>query len=44
MKKLINDKERFLSDMLDGLKHRDPAIEVIEGTVVVRKDRKKKNV
>lgn len=42
MKKLINDKERFLSDMLDGLKHRDPAIEVIEGTVVVRKDRKKK--
>ncbi|MBY8910142.1 dihydroxyacetone kinase subunit DhaK [Salinicoccus roseus] len=44
MKKLINDKERFLSDMLDGLKHRDPAIEVIEGTVVVRKDRKKKGV
>lgn len=44
MKKLINDKEHFLSDMLDGLKHRDPAIEVIEGTVVVRKDRKKKGV
>jgi dihydroxyacetone kinase-like protein len=44
VKKLINDKERFLSDMLDGLKHRDPAIEVIEGTVVVRKDRKKKGV
>nr|WP_255620963.1 dihydroxyacetone kinase subunit DhaK [Salinicoccus sp. RF5] len=41
---MINDKERFLSDMLDGLKHRDPAIEVIEGTVVVRKDRKKKGV
>lgn len=44
MKKLINDKERFLSDMLDGLKQRDPHIEIIEDTVVVRKEKKSSGV
>lgn len=44
MKKLINQKESFLSDMLDGLKYSDTQSEVIEDTVVVRKKKKEKGV
>lgn len=44
MKKLINEKENFLSDMLDGLKFHDKHIDVIEDTVVVRKSKKQKGV
>lgn len=40
MKKLINHKEDFLSDMLDGLKFHDKHVNVIEDTVVVRKEKK----
>ncbi len=40
MKKLINEREYFLGDMLDGLKLHNPQINVIEDTVVVRKDKK----
>ena len=40
LKKLINEKEHFLGDMLDGLKFHDERVDVIEGTVVVRKDKK----
>ncbi|TVT28122.1 dihydroxyacetone kinase subunit DhaK [Salinicoccus cyprini] len=44
MKKLVNDRERFLADMLDGLKLRDENIDIIEETVVVRKNRKESGV
>src|SRR5699024_7952524 len=44
MKKIINQKESFLSDMLDDLKYRDTQIEVIEGTVAVRKKKRDKGV
>ncbi|MCG1010506.1 dihydroxyacetone kinase subunit DhaK [Salinicoccus sp. ID82-1] len=44
MKKLINDRESFLTDMLDGLELRDGNVDIIEGTVVVRKDKKKSGV
>ncbi|AKG72874.1 dihydroxyacetone kinase subunit DhaK [Salinicoccus halodurans] len=42
MKKLINEKENFLGDMLDGLKFHDKQVDVIEDTVVVRKKKKTK--
>ncbi len=44
MKKLINDKSHFLADMMDGLKYRDKKIEVVEETVVVRRNRKTSGV
>ncbi|GAA3730925.1 dihydroxyacetone kinase subunit DhaK [Salinicoccus jeotgali] len=44
MKKLINDKSHFLADMMDGLKYRDEKIEVIEETVVVRRNKKTSGV
>ncbi|MHC0551286.1 dihydroxyacetone kinase subunit DhaK [Salinicoccus sp. CNSTN-B1] len=44
MKKLINDKSHFLADMMDGLKYRDKKIEVVEETVVVKRNRKTSGV
>ena len=44
MKKLIKDRQQFLSDMLDGLKVANPELDVIEDTVVVRKDKKQNGV
>ncbi|MFC3419396.1 dihydroxyacetone kinase subunit DhaK [Salinicoccus hispanicus] len=44
MKKLMNDRESFLTDMIDGLKLRDEAIDIIEETVVVRRDKKQSGV
>ncbi|GAB3067996.1 dihydroxyacetone kinase subunit DhaK [Salinicoccus sesuvii] len=44
MKKLVNQRENFLGDMLDGLKLRDSNIEILEETIVVRKERKKSGV
>ena len=44
MKKLIKDRQQFLSDMLDGLKIANPELDVIEDTVVVRKDKKQSGV
>ncbi|MEX2948884.1 dihydroxyacetone kinase subunit DhaK [Staphylococcus warneri] len=40
MKKLIKDKQQFLSDMLEGIKIAHPELEVINDTVVVKKDKK----
>ena len=44
MKKLINNREHFVSDMLAGLKITDPNIDLIADTVVVRKQRKESGV
>lgn len=44
MKKLIKDRQQFLSDMLKGLKVANPELDVIEDTVVVRKDKKQTGV
>lgn len=44
MKKLINDREHFMHDMLAGLKLTDPKIDIIADTVVVRKNKKKSGV
>lgn len=44
MKKLINNRERFVSDMLTGLKYTDPKIELIADNVVVRKHKKESGV
>lgn len=44
MKKLIKDRQQFLSDMLDDLKVANPELDVIEDTVVVRKDKKQTGV
>ena len=44
MKKLINDRERFVSDMLTGLKYTDPKIDLIADNVVVRKHKKESGV
>lgn len=44
MKKLINDREQFVSDMLAGLKYNDPKIDIIEENVVVRKNKKESGV
>ena len=40
MKKLIHDREKFVSDMLTGLKYSDPKIDLIEDSIVVRKHKK----
>ncbi|AXV43062.1 dihydroxyacetone kinase subunit DhaK [Staphylococcus warneri] len=40
MKKLIKDKQQFLSDMLEGIKIAHPELEVINDNVVVKKDKK----
>lgn len=40
MKKLIKDKQQFLNDMLEGIKIAHPELEVINDTVVVKKDKK----
>lgn len=40
MKKLIHDREKFVSDMLIGLKYSDPKIDLIEDSIVVRKHKK----
>lgn len=44
MKKLINNREHFVGDMLAGLKITDPNIDIIADTVVVRKQRKESGV
>ena len=44
MKKLINNRERFVSDMLTGLKYTDPKIDLIADNVVVRKHKKESGV
>lgn len=44
MKKLINDREQFVSDMLTGLKYTDPKINLIADNVVVRKHKKESGV
>lgn len=44
MKKLINQKEDFISDMLDGLKFQDHKVKIIEDSVVVRKTKKESGV
>lgn len=44
MKKLINEKSHFLADMMDGLKYRDKKTDVIEETVVVRRNKKASGV
>lgn len=44
MKKLINDRERFVSDMLTGLKYTDLKIDLIADNVVVRKHKKESGV
>lgn len=44
MKKLINNREHFVSDMLAGLKLTDPKIDIIADTVVVRKHRNESGV
>lgn len=44
MKKLIKDKQTFLSDMLEGLKVANPELDVIEDTIVIRKDKKQSGV
>lgn len=44
MKKLINDREHFVNDMLAGLKYSDPKIDIIEENVVVRKNKKESGV
>ena len=36
MKKLIKDKQQFLSDMLEGIKIAHPELEVINDNVVVK--------
>ena len=40
MKKLIKDKQQFLSDMLECIKIAHPELEVINDNVVVKKDKK----
>jgi len=40
MKKLLNDKTQFVSDMLKGMVLSDDTHEVIEDSVIVRKDKK----
>ena len=40
MKKLIKDKQQFLSDMLEGIKIAHPELEVINDNVVVKKNKK----
>ena len=40
MKKLIKDKQQFLSDMLEGIKIAHPELEVINDNVVIKKDKK----
>lgn len=44
MKKLINEREQFVSDMLAGLKYSDPKIDLIEDSIVVRKQKKDSGV
>lgn len=44
MKKLINDREQFVSDMLTGLKYTDLKIDLIADNVVVRKHKKESGV
>lgn len=44
MKKLIDNREHFVSDMLAGLKLTDPKIDIIADTVVVRKHKKESGV
>lgn len=42
MKKLINKKETFLTDMLEGLLIAHPELDVVANTVVVKKSQKRK--
>lgn len=44
MKKLINKKETFLTDMLDGLLIAHPELDLIANTVIVKKDKKEHGV
>lgn len=44
MKKFVKEREDFVKDMLDGLEYRDQKVEVIDETVVVRKNKKENGV
>ena len=44
MKKLINKKETFLTDMLEGLLIAHPELDLIANTVIVKKDKKEHGV
>lgn len=44
MKKLIQHKQDFLKDMLEGMQYANPAIEVIHDTIVVRQTKKQSGV
>lgn len=44
MKKLINKKETFLTDMLEGLLIAHPELDLIANTVIVKKAKKEKGV
>ena len=44
MKKLIKDKQDFLSDMLDGFLIAHPELDIIEDTIIVKKDKKTSGV
>ncbi|MBI5974430.1 dihydroxyacetone kinase subunit DhaK [Staphylococcus canis] len=44
MKKLVQDKQQFLKDMLDGLTLANQSIEVIHDTIVVRRAKKQSGV
>ncbi|WP_218047303.1 dihydroxyacetone kinase subunit DhaK [Staphylococcus pasteuri] len=44
MKKLIKDKQDFLSDMLDGFLISHPELDIIEDTIIVKKDKKTSGV
>lgn len=44
MKKLIKDKQDFLSDLLDGFLIAHPELDIIEDTIIVKKDKKTSGV
>lgn len=44
MKKLINKKETFLTDMLEGLLIAHPELDLIANTVIVKKAKKEDKV
>ncbi|WP_204271319.1 dihydroxyacetone kinase subunit DhaK, partial [Escherichia coli] len=44
MKKLINKKETFLTDMLEGLLIAHPELDLIANTVIVKKAKKEHGV
>ncbi|MFO3689788.1 dihydroxyacetone kinase subunit DhaK [Staphylococcus felis] len=44
MKKLVQDKQHFLKDMLEGMQYANSDIEVIHDTIVVRQSKKQSGV